>query len=178
MDRAVTSGPGLRRRAAALVCLALAFGIALLVLRSAPGLCACLGLGEYLTPTRAIVMPLARDCVADGRQPQSRTAALIQSQAEAYRLTVQSVTVCRSAEARTGSENDFAKRFFAPEVRERWLLGYVGCCTYAFRRHFAVIVQETAEDGTTVVAATLIQSRWDYIRSLRLHCDRKLRVWL
>lgn len=29
-----------------------------------------------------------------------------------------------------------------------------------------------------VVTATLIQSRWGYIKWLRSHCDQKLKAWL
>ena len=127
-----------------------------------------------------MAIPLTRTCVPSGQDPQPRTRAFIESQATQFHLRLQSIRVCRSTSIGPAaqSERDFANVSFSAEVRDRWLPAYIGCCTYAFRRHFAIVVEEPAVDGPMLIVATLIQSRWDYMKWLRSHCDQKLKAWL
>lgn len=162
-----------------LVCLASVIGIAILVLMWNPyRTCMLLSLREYVHPTQALAIPLPQACSPSDQKPSARTLALIGTQAGHYHLLLQSIAVCRMSTAQPQAESEFAAAFFNMQGRQRWLPSYVGCCTYSFRRHFAVIVAENDSTGATVVAATLVQGRWDYVKFLRSHCDDKLRAWL
>jgi hypothetical protein len=162
-----------------LLCLASVIGIAMLVFVWNPyRTCVLLSLREYFHPTQVLAIPLPQTCSPSDQKPSPRTLALIGSQAAHYHLVLQSTAVCQMPTAQPRAESEFAAAFFSAEVRQRWLPSYVGCCTYSFRRHFAIIVAENSDQGATVVAATLVQSRWDYVKFLRSHCDEKLRGWL
>ena len=169
----------LKRQNRVILWFASVLGSIVFVLALTPYLpCAILGLGEYLRPTSTVPIPLRQTLFPTDQAPSPEARSIIESQAEHYHLALQSIAVYRSSLAKPQSENEFAAAFFSPEVRQRWLPAYVGCCTYSFRRHYAIIVVENGGDGSTLVAATLIQNRWDYIKFLRLHCDEKLKSWL
>jgi hypothetical protein len=170
----------LKARAAkvVLLCLASVIAIAVLFLLFTPyRMCMFLGLKEYLSPTQVLAIPLPPACSPSDQKPTLGTLALIGSQAAHYHLVLQSSAVCRMATVQPLNESEFAT-FFSSDVLQRWLPSYLGCCTYSFRRHFAVVVAENRDGGTLVVAANLVQSRWEYLKFLRFHCDEKLRAWL
>jgi hypothetical protein len=171
----------LKARAAkvVLLCLASVIAIAVLFLLFTPyRICMFLGLKEYLSLTQVLAIPLPLACSPSDQKPTLGTLALIGSQAAHYHLVLQSTAVCRMVTVQPLDESEFATAFFSLDVRRRWLPSYLGCCTYSFRRHFAVIVVENRDGGTIVVAANLVQNRREYLKFLRSHCDEKLRAWL
>ena len=139
--------------------------------------CASLASKEYLRHESIEMMPLPKDCMQAGDQPPGALLEVVEAQKNAYELELQKITVCRSPHEMPNREPDFTLAAFDGKTRSRWLPLYVGCCTYQFRRHFTVVIQQNDGQGTVVVMAALIQSRWKYLRFLRRHCDEKLRVW-
>lgn len=162
-----------------LVCGALVVGLSIVILASpAYRVCVALALGEYLRPTEIVEIPLNVPCVPSIEQPSPSATTIIESQAKQYHLVLQSVVVCRTTQRVSQGEQQFAGTFFSAGTRVCWLPTYVGCCTYSFRRHFAIVIAEDSPEGALVVRASLIQSRWEYLKFLRLHCDEKLKPWL
>jgi hypothetical protein len=158
---------------------ALVVGFVIVILTSpAYRLCVALALGEYLRPTQIVEIPLSVACAPSMERPSARAMTIIESQAKQYHLVLQSVVVCRTSQRVTQSEPGFAEMFFNTDIRAKWLPAYVGCCTYSFRRHFAIVVAENSSEGALIVRASLIQGRWEYLKFLRLHCDEKLKAWL
>lgn len=140
-------------------------------------LCSQLALAEYFRATTVEMMPFPQDCVAVQEQPSPRFMQIIKSQEAAYNLTLQKVVFCKMQRQITSSRSTLFEQAFDNATRSRWLPAYVGCCTYQFRRHFTVLVEENSEEGTFVSMAALIQRRSDYLRMLKLHCDPKLKYW-
>lgn len=102
---------------------------------------------------------------------------IVNLQRELYGLTLQKVTMCKTETPLPSVEPNFSDEVFDEDTRAKWLPVYSGCCTYQFRRHFAVVVAEPSGTGSVVLTAALIQSRSRYARFLRYHCDSKLTRW-
>jgi hypothetical protein len=141
-------------------------------------ICLMLGFAELFRPVRVISVPLPQTCVPLRVEPSGAAMAIVSSQAERFRLKLEAVSICRMPEPQPQSEREFAFKFFNQTVREHWLEVYGGCCTYSYRRNFAVVIVQNSEDGAIVVSASLVQDRWAYLRFLRQHCDEKLKAWL
>jgi hypothetical protein len=62
-------------------------------------------------------------------------------------------------------EPDFTEQAFDQNTRRRWLPLYVGCCSYQYRRHVAVVIAQQDERGSLISQAALIQSRREFLRS-------------
>jgi len=120
-------------------------------------------LGEYFRPTTVMMMPLPEGCIQSKETPPANLMRIVESQKSFYRLTLQDLVVCRTAKRFPQGGHGIAEAIFSEEVRKRWLPLYVGCCSYQFRRHFAVVVTDARENGSVMVEAALVQSRWDYL---------------
>jgi hypothetical protein len=141
-------------------------------------ICVQLAMTEYLKPTTVEAIPLPAGCNETSEELPARLMEIVKSQQTAYGLTLQNVVVCRSPLRLPASEPSFTQKAFDVQVRKRWIPAYVGCCTYVFRRHFAVVASDNGATGSVVVVASLVESRWDYIKFLRWHCDEQLKSWL
>ena len=131
-------------------------------------------LAECLRPTTVIMLPLPEGCVHTNESPPASAMRIIEDQRNSYHLSLQEVVVFRIPNGGSPLDSDFTKWNIDEESRKRWLPLYVGCCTYQFRRHVAVIVPAVGEHGSLVVTAALVQSRWDY---LRLNWDTNRNYW-
>jgi len=161
--RAIRPAP--RRVKSGLVVAALALAMFLVVALWVGGpLGATQALGEYLRPTTVEMMPLPDGCVPVNEAPASNAVRIVEHQRNVYHLALQKVVVCRTARRFPHLEPDFTELAFSPETRKRWLPLYLGCCSYQFRRHIAVVVADSNESGSVIVEAALIQTRWDYLR--------------
>ena len=129
---------------------------------------------EYMHPTTTQLIQLPPNCVGDNQQPTAEMLRILDAQRKQYRLTVQKVVTCTIQSPSGGAT-------IADSVMQKnsaWLPTYVGCCTFQFRRHFVVVMATPSDRGSSVLfTAALIQSRSDYFRFLRLHCDQKLSQW-
>jgi hypothetical protein len=154
-------------------------GTAIAVLTGHPyRLCVRLAAAELFRPSTTELMPLPLDCVETRDAVSQDMLTIIELQRAAYDLSLQNVRTCRSSSRFPQGEPEFSERAFTEEVRRKWLPAYVGCCTYSFRRHFAVVAAKSDGEGAQIVVATLVESRWNYLRFLRWHCDEKLKAWL
>ena len=141
--------------------------------------CARLALSEYLHLTNTVVPArLPSGCVETNEQPPERSRQIIDVQRRSYRLVLQKVTVCRASRQIPSNGASLSDEIFDRGQRQKWFSGYIGCCTYVFRRHFIVVVVEESDKGSIFTMATLTEGRWDYLRFLRWNCDKKLDVWL
>lgn len=122
-------------------------------------------LTDSLGPTTVEIMPLRDGCAVSNEVPPSGLMRIVEYQREFYHLTLQKVVVCRSAKRFTQAEPTFAEEAFSEDTRRRWLPLYVGCCSYQYRRHVAVVVADVNKSGSVIVEAALIRSRWAYFRS-------------
>lgn len=139
--------------------------------------CASLASREYLGPGGMQMMPLPKGCLPVHEGSPVALLEIVEGQKKAYRLELQRIIVCRMSSQLPNREPDFTLAAFDDKTRSQWLPLYVGCCAYQFRRHVTVVAQQNDGQGAIVVMAALIQSRWNYLRFLRWHCDEKLRVW-
>jgi hypothetical protein len=119
---------------------------------------------DIVVPRAVKMMPLPEGCALANEPPPPSLMRMIGFQRDYYRLTLQNVVVCRTPHRFPLSEPDFTNAVFGEETRKIWLPVYVGCCTYEFRRHFAVVVADVTDGGTLIVEAALVQSRWEYFR--------------
>jgi|HubBroStandDraft_2_1064218.scaffolds.fasta_scaffold00974_3 hypothetical protein len=119
---------------------------------------------DAATPKVLKMMPLPKDCIVADEPPPPGLMRMVEFQRGFYRLTLQKVVVCRTPRQLPQSEPDFTNVAFGEETRRRWLPVYVGCCTYEFRRHFAVVVADVNDQGSLVVEAALVQNRWEYFK--------------
>jgi hypothetical protein len=122
-------------------------------------------MGEYLWPTTVKLMPLPSDCVPSNETPSSEAHRIVEYQKSFYGLSLQKIVVCRTARNFPGMEPDFTEQAFDQNTRRNWLPLYVGCCSYRYRRHVAVVIAQRDARGTLSSQAALIQSRWDFLRS-------------
>ena len=122
-------------------------------------------LSESLRPTTVEMMPLPDGCAVSNEAPPSNLMRIVEYQKTFYHLALQKVVVCRSAKRFTQAEPTFTEEAFGEDVRKRWLPLYVGCCSYQYRRHVAVVVADVNQSGSLIVEAALTQSRWAYYRS-------------
>jgi hypothetical protein len=141
---------------------AVTFAIALII-RGQLGITQALS--EYLWPTAVELMPLPADCVPSNETPSSEALRIVEFQKSFYRLNFQKIAVCRTPRRFPEGEPDFTEQVFDQETRRQWLPLYVGCCSYQYRRHVAVVISQQDENGTLISQAALIQSRWDFLRS-------------
>jgi hypothetical protein len=109
-------------------------------------------------------MPLPNDCVETAEAAPANLLRIVRHQKEFYHLSLQRMVRCRTTRRFPHSEPDFTNAVFSEEVRKRWLPLYVGCCSYQFGRHVAVVVVHDRSSGSLVLEAVLIQSRWDYLQ--------------
>jgi hypothetical protein len=121
-------------------------------------------LGEFLLPTTVRVMPLPSDCVPSNETPSPEAQRIVEYQRSFYRLSFQKIVVCRSSRTFPKGEPDFTSQVFDDDTRRKWLPLYVGCCSYQYRRHVAVVIAQQDERGSLISQAALIQSRRDFLR--------------
>lgn len=95
----------------------------------------------------------------------TRSLRIVQCQKSFYRLALQEVVVCRTPRKFPNIEPDFTEQVFDQSTRRKWLPLYVGCCSYKFRRHVAIIIAQQDERGSLISQAALIQSRREFLRS-------------
>ena len=117
---------------------------------------------EYLRPATVEGNYLPPGCVLTNETPPLGLMKIVEDQKNLYQLTLQKVVVCRKAVGRLGFEQRFKGLPFGPDDPCRPL--YPGCCSCQFQRHVIVIAAEPSGDGSVLVHANLIQSRWDYLQ--------------
>jgi hypothetical protein len=118
-------------------------------------------LGEYLRPTTVEGMYLPQGCIQTNETPPPDLMRTVEEQKSRYHLTLQKVVVCRSARRLPG----FERRFIGFPLGEGPCQRLSeGCCSCQFGRHVTVALANPSEDGSVLVHANLIQSRWDYLR--------------
>lgn len=122
-------------------------------------------LREYFRPTVVKMMPLPKGCTPTDETPPANLMRIVEYQRNFYHLEMQKVIVCRTNNVLPQGGPEFLKEVFGDEIRKRWLPLYVGCCSYQFRRHVVVVIASADLNGSVVVEAALIQSRWEYLRS-------------
>ena len=110
-------------------------------------------------------MPLPADCVPSNEAPSPEALRIVQCQKSFYRLALQEVVVCRTPRKFPNIEPDFTEQVFDQSTRRKWLPLYVGCCSYKFRRHVAIIIAQQDERGSLISQAALIQSCREFLRS-------------
>jgi hypothetical protein len=121
--------------------------------------------GEYLWPTTVKLMPLPSDCVPSEEAPSPAALRMVEYQRSFYRLALQKIVVCRTPRKFPTMEPDFTEQVFDRSTRGKWLPLYVGCCSYQYRRHVAIVIAEQDERGSLISQAALIQSRREFLRS-------------
>lgn len=121
--------------------------------------------GEYLWPTTVRLMPLPSDCVPSEEAPSPETLRIVEYQKSFYRLALQRIIVCRTPRKLPAMEPDFTDQVFDQSTRRKWLPLYVGCCSYKYRPHVAIIIAQQDERGSLILQAALIQSRHEFLRS-------------
>ncbi len=89
---------------------------------------------------------------------------VVENQNNLYGLAVQKIIVCRSAHPLPGFEASFYGLPFGEATRNQWRQLRRGCCSSQFGRHVLVMAADPTEEGSVLVQANLIQSRWDYLR--------------
>lgn len=122
---------------------------------------------ECLRPTTMNMIQLPKDCVKTDEAPPESAMRIVNDQRKHYELSLQRVVVCkvRGIPPVSGTKPDANPSILIPDIPKPWLPAYVGCCTYQFRRHFAVVVASAAGRDTVVVAAALVQNRWSYLNA-------------
>ena len=145
-----------------------------LVFPSAHRTCLLLGVEGAFSQDDIKPIPQPKTCLSSKEQPTARSIQIISSQAQDLHLKLQSVGVCRPSGGASSFMSELSAAISESAGREPWLEVYGGCCTYALRRHFGIVIV----DGDLVVVASLIQDRLSYLSFLRRHCDRKLAAWL
>ena len=118
--------------------------------------------GEYLWPTTIKFMPLPSDCIPSNESPSPEALRIVEYQRSFYQLSLQKIVVCRTPRKFPGTEPDFTDDVFDRNTRGKWLPLYVGCCSYQYRRHVAVVIAQQNERGSLISQAALIQSRRDF----------------
>lgn len=118
--------------------------------------------GEYLWPTTIKFMPLPSDCIPSNQSPSPEALRIVEYQRSFYQLSLQKIVVCRTPRKFPGTEPDFTDDVFDRNTRGKWLPLYVGCCSYQYRRHVAVVIAQQDERGSLISQAALIQSRRDF----------------
>jgi len=103
-------------------------------------------LGEYLWPTTVKLMPLPSDCVPTNEASSPEALRIVEYQRNFYRLSLQKMVVCRTPRKFPEMEPDFTEQAFDQNTRRRWLPLYVGCCSYQYRRHVAVVIAQLDEE--------------------------------
>lgn len=132
-------------------------------------------LREYLRPTTVEGNFLPQGCVITNETPPPDLMEIVKGQKKFYNLALQKVTVCRSARALPEFEVRYPGLTFGEELRNQWRPLGQGCCSCQFGRHIIVMAAQPSENGSVLVQANLIQSRWDY---LRLKCNQIKWVWI
>jgi hypothetical protein len=133
-------------------------------------------LGEYFRPTTVEAMFQRQGCIETNEAPPPDLMRIVENQGNLYHLALQKVAVCRAAHRSPELERRFAGLPFAFAEGSPWRPLSKGCCSAQFRRHVIVEVADSRENGSVVVEAALIQSRWDYLR-LKWNALRGSWVW-
>ncbi len=139
--------------------------------------CAIQALGEYLRPSTLMKMPPPRNWnCSTSEVPPANLMQLVEAQRNLYQLTIQEVRVCREEGLRIllppgEPDCDFGKIAVTDAA---WLRLTTGCGGYQFRRHFMTLMATNEGNRAYIVEASLIQSRWDY---LRLNWNKKQGSW-
>lgn len=120
---------------------------------------------EYTRPTTVQYMPLPRECVSTTEPPPQELMHIVSSQETHYSLELQKVIVCRTARNLPQNAPYFSKETYAADLMKRWLPLYVGCCSYKYKRHVAIIAYSSDGRGSLFAEAVLIQKRWAYLLS-------------
>jgi hypothetical protein len=132
-------------------------------------------LGEYLRPTTVEGNYLPQGCAVANETPAPDLMRIVSNQQNLYGLALQKVVVCRTASSLPTFETRFAGLPFGEELRNRWRPLRQGCCSAQFGRHVIVMVANPTENGSVLVRANLVQSRWDY---LQVKCGAVRWVWI
>ena len=104
--------------------------------------------GEYLWPTTVQLMPLPADCVPSNEAPSPEALRIVQYEKSFYQLALQEMVVCRTPRKLPNIEPDFTEQVFDQSTRRKWLPLYVGCCSYKYGRHVAIIIAQRDERGS------------------------------
>jgi hypothetical protein len=130
---------------------------------------------EYLRPTTVEAMYLPQGCIQTNETPPLDLMRIVEDQKNLYDLALQKVVVCRSARRLLGFERRFMGFRFGEGDPCRPLSK--GCCSCQFLRHVIVEVAEPSENGSVLVHADLIQSRWNYLQLKWNNANRPARFW-
>jgi hypothetical protein len=128
---------------------------------------------EYLAPTSVEVMPLPDGCIQKDGVPPASLLSIVERQRASYHLSLQKVAICQTTQT-FRSQEDLVAASLSLEMGKLWLPLYIGCCSYQFRRHVVVLAADATEKGSLVIEASLVQSRWDF---LRLNWTRDRSSW-
>jgi hypothetical protein len=118
-------------------------------------------LRECFRPTTVEMVPLPTGCVQTMEAPPSDLVRLLNQQKDFYHLKLQKTIVCRT---QTRLIQNQLNAMISSEPHQDWLPLYIGCCSYQFHRHFLLLAARVDDSGSIVLAAAMIQSRWDYLR--------------
>jgi hypothetical protein len=97
--------------------------------------------------------------------PSPEALRIVEYQRSFYRLALQEIVVCRTPRKLATMEPDFTEQVFDASTRRKWLPLYVGCCSYKYRRHVAIVTAQQDEKGSVISQALLIQSRLEFLRA-------------
>ena len=124
------------------------------------------GLGEFLRPTTVKMMHMqlaVGDCSTTATVP-APLMQIVETQRALHQLKLQQVAVCSTGLVIDRDGEDLTKWIGARGYSDQqWQTLPTGCCTYQYRRHFAVVVGGFAKGVPIVIQAVLIQSRWNYL---------------
>jgi hypothetical protein len=120
--------------------------------------------GQSLRPASIDGVYFPRGCVKTTEMPPPDLMRVVEDQEQFYGLALRRLIVCRSS-----------RRLPAFEARHVGLQGivgeesgcrplYKGCCSCQVGRHIIVIAADPKDQGSLLMQADLVQSRWDHIR--------------
>ena len=109
--------------------------------------------------TKSLVLSAAMET------PSPEALRIVEYQRSFYRLALQEIVVCRTPRKLATMEPDFTEQVFDASTRRKWLPLYVGCCSYKYRRHVAIVTAQQDEKGPVISQALLIQSRLEFLRA-------------
>jgi len=116
-------------------------------------------------PTTDVVelMPLPKGCRETEERPPAELMRIVELQRSYYHLVSQKAIACKVPYRVSMDEEQFRKQAFSEEIREQWRPMYVGCCTYSYHGHYAVVAAENlGREGAIVVQVAMVRAKRDY----------------
>jgi hypothetical protein len=92
---------------------------------------------ECIRPATVIMIPLPAECSPAQTGAPSYLLQIVRSQAAFYDLQLQTLVVCKML--RHFRRPSIDQSVSGLEIPKHWRPMYVGCCTYSFGRHFAIV---------------------------------------